>query len=165
MNKKVQKNYNISPQYIIGFHGCDKKTADKVICKQSELKPSKNKYDWLGHGQYFWENDYFRALEYATFLKVHPSISNEIISTPFVIGAIICMGNCLDLTKRESVLLLKKSYDIYKELTESTGFELAENKKGFPGDEDLLKRNLDCAVIEHLFSISGFQYDSVRGVF
>ena len=57
--------YTIRPNLILGFHGCDKSTVDKVIQGVVDLEDSDNKYDWLGHGIYFWENDYDRALEYA----------------------------------------------------------------------------------------------------
>lgn len=35
---------------VIGFHGCDLSVADKIITGKDELRPSKNSYDWLGHG-------------------------------------------------------------------------------------------------------------------
>ncbi len=167
MSNDIQDLYNISPQYIIGFHGCDKSVADKIIHGDDELHSSCNDYDWLGHGQYFWENDYYRALEFANHLKENPRISRVKIENPAVIGAIISLGNCFDLTKRDSILLLKKSYEIFKQLTEYSGLELPANKTGFKDDEDFLKRFLDCAVIEYFFSIEDNSklYDSVRGVF
>lgn len=50
--------YSIRPNLIIGFHGCEKAIAIKVINGQLDLKFSTNSYDWLGNGAYFWENDY-----------------------------------------------------------------------------------------------------------
>ncbi len=169
MPHDIQKLYNISPHYIIGFHGCDKETADNVICKNEILLPSQNDYDWLGHGQYFWENDYFRALEFANFLKENPKRSKLKIKNPAVIGAVICLGNCLDLTKRDSISLLKRTYEIYRQSAESNKFEIPKNEKGSKNDMDFLKRNLDCAVIEYFISAmkkdNNANYDSVRGVF
>ena len=41
---------------VLGFHGCDKKTADSIIKGETFMNKSINDYDWLGHGIYFWEN-------------------------------------------------------------------------------------------------------------
>ncbi|MGM0377752.1 MAG: hypothetical protein ACQEQ0_13340 [Bacteroidota bacterium] len=55
---------------ILGFHGCDKSVRDAVVAKKGVLlKPSKNDYDWLGNGVYFWENNCKRALDFAIFPK------------------------------------------------------------------------------------------------
>lgn len=53
--------YSNLPNLIIGFHGCDKSTADSIILGEIQLKESKNKYDWLGNGMYFWEQNLSRA--------------------------------------------------------------------------------------------------------
>jgi len=47
---------------------------------------------------YFWENGPSRALDYAQELKNRPAgkVKNS-IEEPAVIGAIIQLGNCLDL--------------------------------------------------------------------
>ena len=50
---------------VIGFHGCDASVASKVINEGMMLKASKNDYDWLGNGIYFWENNVQRALDFA----------------------------------------------------------------------------------------------------
>jgi hypothetical protein len=49
--------YSKRPTVIVGFHGCDEKVRDKIVANHSEMKPSCNKYDWLGNGFYFWENN------------------------------------------------------------------------------------------------------------
>ena len=46
--------YSIRPNLIIGFHGCEKEVAIKVINGEEDLKFSTNPYDWLGNGMYFW---------------------------------------------------------------------------------------------------------------
>ena len=53
--------YYSLPNLVIGFHGCSKSTFDSVIYEHDDLLVSKNSYDWLGHGIYFWENNYERA--------------------------------------------------------------------------------------------------------
>ena len=55
---------------LIGFHGCDKSVRDEVVKGKASLNPSKNLYDWLGNGIYFWENNQQRALEFAKELQL-----------------------------------------------------------------------------------------------
>lgn len=63
---------------ILGFHGCDEEVRNSIVSnKKSSLSPSENDYDWLGHGIYFWENNYVRALKYAQDLKESPIKSNS----------------------------------------------------------------------------------------
>ena len=71
---------------------------------------------------------------------------------PLVIGAAVDLGQCLDLARIEYLDLLKKTYLLFKELYEASGkaLEMPKNEEGFAGDSDLVKRNLDCAVINHL---------------
>ena len=146
------------PNYIIGFHGCEKELAKKVLLGEANLKVSSNKYDWLGKGIYFWENDYDRALEFAQEFDK---------KEPFVLGAIINLGNCLDLTLKENISLLKYTYDnVIKDKVKN-----CSNKKGNRGgiNGDLMLRNLDCAVINSLHEINKqlgiIEYNSVRAAF
>lgn len=37
---------------IVGFHGCDQATADRVLVTGEPMKPSSNRWDWLGEGIY-----------------------------------------------------------------------------------------------------------------
>lgn len=54
---------------VVGYHGCDKSLGKRILAGDVGLKPSRNKYDWLGHGAYFWENNYERAWLWAEQLK------------------------------------------------------------------------------------------------
>lgn len=164
--------YRILPNLVLGFHGCDEDTYQKVLYKHEPLLPSQNKYDWLGNGIYFWENSYARAQEWAVsscrrYNKNHP---DEKPKEPAVIGAVISLGNCLDLTDYKSGDILRMGYDILS-------FELSINGKEMPinrnvkGNYDLLYRDLDCAVIERIHQYNREtgdetrNFDSVRGVF
>ena len=53
--------YSKLPNFIIGFHGCDKSVRGVVLQNGEPLKPSVNDYDWLGNGIYFWEQSLERA--------------------------------------------------------------------------------------------------------
>lgn len=80
---------------ILGFHGCDKKIADKVLSGNMRLNLSTNSYDWLGNGIYFWENNPDRALEYAKILMKYPERVKVPIQEPAVIGVVLNLGNCI----------------------------------------------------------------------
>lgn len=57
--------YSKLPNLVLGFHGCDEGTFDKVVRHGSELRPSTNDHDWLGNGVYFWEQNLERARSWA----------------------------------------------------------------------------------------------------
>jgi len=48
-------------RFVVGYHGCDASLTRKVILGDEVLSPSKNPYDWLGRGSYFWEHGPARA--------------------------------------------------------------------------------------------------------
>jgi len=156
--------YASLPNFIIGFHGCDKSVANDVINGNATLIASQNDFDWLGHGVYFWENNPNRALEYAQMLKEHPERTRGVVNEPAVVGAIIDLGYCLNLFESKSLIIVKEAY----ELLCSTTDEIPQNKP-IKKDSDLLLRYLDCAVFEILHTYNEFQgyrpYDSLRGGF
>ncbi len=158
--------YSANPGLILGFHGCDIKVRNEVIMNTTTLNPSSNTYDWLGNGIYFWENNSQRALKFAEELRDNPLKSKKSsIKTPSVLGAIIDLGNCLDLLDSEYLDLVKESYKNLVASYNTVGLEIPQNLKGRKTDE-LLVRNLDCAVIENLHKNNKVsEFDSVRGVF
>ena len=90
------------------------------------------------------------------------------VKQPAVIGAIIDLGYCFDLTDTAYLKELKKSYDFALEFSRISGIPLPVNKT--PGNStDLLLRKLDCYVIQTTHRINREAnkraYDSVRGVF
>jgi hypothetical protein len=90
------------------------------------------------------------------------------IHEPFVLGAIIDLGNCLNLLQIDHLQIVKQGYDSLKALFQSIEEEMPKNKAIEEGT-DLLLRPLDCAVIE-LIHASNRQngkpeFDTVRGVF
>lgn len=153
--------YSVLPSFVLGFHGCDEEIGERVLSGKEHLQPSKNDYDWLGHGIYFWENNPERALEYAKLLKAHPERRSRKIENPFVIGAVIDLGHCLNLTESKSINILKEGYELLAAVCNESKTPLPQNKG--------LLRNLDCAVINtiHEFYKSSGKpaFDSVRGLF
>lgn len=160
--------YSSLPTFVLGFHGCDRAVAEDVLAGKDRLKPSKNEYDWLGHGSYFWENSPARALDFATLLRDHPRRGRPQVKAPYVIGAVIDLGRCFNLLDTACLAILAQGYDDYRQVSESAAVPLPTNKRLGDG-RDMLLRYLDCAVIEfmHKFHESrGKQpYDSARGVF
>lgn len=146
---------------VFGFHGCEKTVAEDALLRRQSLVSSTNDYDWLGSGIYFWENDPNRAFEFARDTKK--------CKEPYVIGAIIDLGNCLDMTCRIGATIVSTHWNIsIKELYENG--KLQPNKATPRGENgELILRYLDCRVMESLhkfnreFGIA--PYDSVRAAF
>lgn len=146
---------------VFGFHGCEREVAQKAILNREPITPSNNAYDWLGNGIYFWENDPVRALEFARYTKN----CNE----PFVIGAAIDLGNCLDMTCRTGANIIRSHW----ETSVDTQYQLGAIKpnKATPRGEngELILRFLDCTVIESLHHFNEewglLPYDYVRAAF
>lgn len=161
--------YTTYPNIIIGFHGCDKDVAYKILSKEIDFKFSINPYDWLGHGIYFWEFNHLRALEYAKELKKR-NVREQKIKTPFCIGAVLDLGHCLNLINSESLKILKSGYAILEKYHKEIRNPLPENRRPADStDMDFLLRYLDCAVIETIHKMNEINhihpYDSVRGMF
>lgn len=140
------------PGWILAYHGCDRLIGEKILAGGNEVLVSANDYDWLGQGAYFWENSHDRALSWARFLKGRPLTRNK-IKDPFVIGAIIDPGNCLDLSEAGCLDILRAAAAEFFELTAAAGKAPPRNEKGFRGDKDLVRRKLDCAVINFLHTV------------
>jgi hypothetical protein len=154
---------------VLGYHGCEKSVGERVLRGDDHIEVSSNRYDWLGAGAYFWENSSERARTWAAFLKEYPPRPNRRISEPFVIGAIIDLGNCLDLTDATSLQIVRGGYDEFERVTVIAKADLPKNEPARGGDEDLVKRHLDCAVINFVHLLRERErlkaFDTVRGVF
>lgn len=152
--------YKKLPNLVLGFHGCNRLTYEKVLFEGETLKKSENSYDWLGHGIYFWEQNYVRAQDWA---KQRYGEDNA-----YVIGAIIDLGYCLNLTDSFSAEYLKLGYQLLKLRCEMAGVPLPENRLS-KKTTDVLLRDLDCAVIQQIHDFAnedeGAEFDSVRGIF
>ncbi len=132
------------------------------------MRKSENKHDWLGHGFYFWEGNRERALEWAKEQANNPRKDTARIKRPFVIGAVIDLGLCLNLLEQTPLNLVKQSHAALIAELNRIGVEIPKNKD-VDGSRDLLIRHLDCAVIEFLHqnnkTTGGTPYDSVRAMF
>ena len=95
------------PITVYAFHGCDESVAEAVFAGKTELKMSKNNYDWLGSGIYFWENAPERALRWA---QEQQRRNPGLISKPAVVGAVVHLGSCLNLMDKASNKPIQDAY-------------------------------------------------------
>jgi hypothetical protein len=150
----------ITPRVVFGYHGCDESVVE-VVLNGGTLRPSTNAWDWLGHGIYFWEESPARALRWAEEMRRMPG---SLVRRPAVVGAIIDLGNCLNVADPVSGELIRAAYDQHVWNCRQTGLPIGENK----GPESKA-RFLDCAVMNLLHSFrerEGFRsFDTVRGFF
>jgi len=150
--------HRLSASFVLGYHGCDVAIAEALL-QGKPFEQSANDYDWLGPGVYFWENNPQRGLDFAIETSLR---KKSAIKTPAVVGAIIELGLCLDMTTLGAIAMVKAAYDSLKETFEKAGKELPKN------GADLRLRRLDCAVVRRLHSIleqEDTSLDTVRGVF
>jgi hypothetical protein len=168
--------YDVKPNLIIGFHGCDASVRDAIFQNPNDYKISQNPFDWLGHGLYFWENNYDRALQWANEKKRRGEIKN-----PAVIGATLHLGYCCDLLDTRYINLLAGYFQTMKDRYTDLGEMLPQNENlSHDRYKDRILRYLDCAAIEFMhdaidnqmkvdMSARGFTdakiFDSTRGVF
>lgn len=161
----IETLYSRRSNLVIGFHGCDLSVARKVVTGEEDLLASTNDYDWLGNGIYFWENNEARALQWAQELAKR---SGSSVKTPAIIGAVIDLGYCLDLTDSQCLEELKIGYETLVTLSKEAGIPMPKNAN-LGTSTDLLLRKLDCAVIETMHKLNKAAnkraYDSVKGVF
>ncbi|WP_241117035.1 hypothetical protein [Achromobacter xylosoxidans] len=159
-----------SRSLVLGFHGCDEALGRRLISGDiPHLTPSKNPYDWIGDGIYFFENDPERALHFATTAAEHPErqLTRGRIESPFVIGAVIDLRNCLDLSHQQGIREASEALEGLR--VSRQGRELPKNKKANDDDDDYIVRNLDRAIINYLHSLRRLAklvpYDTVRSPF
>lgn len=130
---------------VFGYHGCEEAVAQQIL-EGSSFRPSNNDYDWLGPGTYFWEYGPERAWQFA----------QRKCSRPAVVGAIIQLGNCFDLTDIRHTQELALAFHAFSGA--ANGRPLPINKGGV----DRKARRLDCAVVNFAMQTSPQPYDCVR---
>jgi hypothetical protein len=160
----------LATSFVLAYHGCDQKVAERVVAGETSLLQSRRAFDWLGPGAYFWESDPRRAFEWAQW-----KASTGAYSDPTVIGAVIDLQNCLDLVSRPDLELVKAAHRSFVKTQKAAGLPIPKN--GSPKgrkDRDRVLRYLDCAVINHLHQIIQEEvdnggdvdpFDTVRGMF
>lgn len=148
--------YDLRPNLLIGFHGCDRNTARLLLNDPVKIKMSKRPYDWLGHGMYFWENNLELAGKWAIEKQQR---KGGPIEDATVVGAVLNLGYCCDLTDSRYINMLKDCYYVMKKERTKVSRPILLNKD-IPADphKDKLLRLLDCAVIETLHELMEEQF-------
>ncbi len=152
--------HSLASTFVLGYHGCDRAVAEKLLAG-NDFASSRNDYDWLGPGIYFWEANPRRGLDFAHEVKKFRR--GPKIQEPAVVGAVIDLGLCLDLATAAGLRQVADAYQRLTTILETAGGPLPKNSP------DLLRRNLDCAVIRLLHQARSEEQlpplDTVRGVF
>ena len=94
---------SVAGQTIVAYHGCDVEIGSKIIDGEiMHLRPSKNPYDWLGDGIYFFEDDLLRAQLFAKAAAAAPGkkLTAKPIAYPYAIGAVIRLATALTCPSR-----------------------------------------------------------------
>lgn len=92
--------------------------------------------------EYFWESNPLRGYEFAAELKS----KRQRMDRPYVVGAAIDLGYCLDLLSTSGIQAVQAGYDSFCQMVAASGAKLPVNASG----HDLLLRKLDCAVVNHI---------------
>jgi hypothetical protein len=87
---------------IVTYHGTTVSEADRLVDGQA-FTPSNKSTEWLGQGVYFWEYAPKQAWWWAKEVRKH--------TEPAVVGAMVRLGNCLDLLDPANVQWLRRYYD------------------------------------------------------
>jgi len=168
--------YDVRPNTIIGFHGCDLDIMTKLVNYPNHIEISKKPYDWLGHGMYFWENNYTRAMEWA-----EKRAADGLFKKPAVLGAILQLGHCCDFLDSKFTNMIGGYYQAMEVEYDNAGKKLPVNIDSEDDKhKDRLIRKLDCSTIQFMHEAIEKQYkedmeekgyseypvfDSTRGVF
>jgi len=129
---------------VVAYHGTTAYQADRLVGGYP-FKPSSNTDDWLGGGIYFWEYAPKQAWWWARKFKN--------FDKPAVVGAMIRLGNCLDLLDPENVQSLKGLHAAMMKKWQQTGAVIPQN-----GNQH---KNLDCAILNHFYTLAS---DATRSI-
>ena len=106
-----------------------------------------------------------RGLEFVREAQKRKGIVGVGGDAPAVIGAVIDLGDCLDLTTSNGIKMVQASYETLAAIARIAKTPLPENSMG----SDFLVRKLDCAVVNNLHKIqedAGVSpYQTVKGLF
>jgi hypothetical protein len=149
------------PRIVVGYHGCLEPVASRLISGELAIAAwprSENTWDWLGRGIYFWEHAPQRALAWARAKSERAGRRGS----EAMVGALIRLGDCFDLTDLQNTATLAAAYDDLRSNFDALGRQLPLNRGS---DADLKRRELDCLIINYCLDLSPVRYDSVRAAF
>jgi hypothetical protein len=115
--------HNLSTTFVLGYHGCDRETGERLLLNEA-FQPSENAYDWLGSGIYFWEANPDRALEWAHERADRILKDEGRKLEPFVVGAAIDLGFCLDLISSNGIHAVEEAYISFQSIVAASGAQM-----------------------------------------
>jgi hypothetical protein len=133
----------------IGFHGTSAEAAQRILASGFEI--SRNEYDWLGDGTYFFQDAPARALEWAC---------QRFGDDAAVIGAEIDLEDCIDLLDIPWHAEVARAYPRFRAELDQRGLPLPRQSTG--------AHRLDRDVINHLIGLlgnEGLMVNCVRAAF
>ena len=133
----------------IGYHGTSVGAARRIL--SSGFRSSRNTYDWLGDGIYFFQDAPLRAAEWARA---------RFGADAAVVGAEIDLDGCIDLLDIEWENVIVSGYRKYVRRAARSGVPIPRQTSG--------AHRLDRAVLNHvaeLVSTGGMTVRSLRAVF
>jgi hypothetical protein len=136
---------------VVGYHGTSQDAAADIL--KSGFRPSRNDYDWLGDGIYFFEDSAERAWAWARELFGAEAA---------VVGAEIELKDCMDLKQPSWAKLLNELYNEFLADLKALGQDPPVQRPGSGA------HRLDRAVINYAAGVlgeEGFAIRTVRGVF
>src|SRR5438132_13919141 len=98
---------------IRGYHGTSTEGAASIL--REGFRVSRNPYDWLGDGVYFWQDAPRRAWEWA---------AERYGERAAVVGALIRPDGCMDLLDIYWSRTLTDTYNAYLSQTKRAGLQL-----------------------------------------
>lgn len=151
--------HKLSASFVLGYHGCDETVGERLL-RNEAFRFSQNDYDWLGEGVYFWEANPLRGLQFAQEVAQRES---RRLKKPFVIGAILDLGYCLDLTTSSGLQMVREAYLAMSKTYKALNRVLPINRP------EQFKHPLDCAVLNYLHQIRADKkqpsVDSIKAIF
>ena len=134
---------------VYGYHGTTIQAASSIL--QEGFRFSRNEYDWLGDGIYFFQDAPTRAWEWATTQHGVEAA---------VLGAVIRLEDCMDLLDIQWAPVLAEAYDAFLAQLKRVQLPLLRQTSG--------AHRLDRAVINYAIGIlaeQGIMIRTVRGAF
>jgi hypothetical protein len=133
----------------IGYHGTSATAAQRILASGFEI--SRNEYDWLGDGAYFFQDAPARALEWAR---------QRFGDDAAVVGAEIDLEDCIDLLDVPWYAQVRDAYRRYRADLEMRGVPLPRQSAG--------AHRLDREVMNYLIDVlaeEGRGVGSIRAAF
>lgn len=161
-------------QLVLAYHGCDITTRDDLVSgRLPYLEQSRNPYDWLGPGAYFFEGDAERAYMFASASHQHPEkmYTARPIGTPAVVGAVLSVQHWLDMTTQAGLNEFGMAYPGLLVGLAATGSPVPQNSAAGEDDADTILRKLDNAIFAFIHDIRAntvppsLPFQVVRGAF